>query len=191
MSNAATDLLPPPHCLTRSEGTHTVISARFATGVFTYFITLFAGVWMLGVTAMLAMAISKSLRNEPFVMTINGVQRESTSAEFLLFASFFVLIALTLLATAIFAHRGRLTASVHHDNIELFTGVLGIGRRVRVPRNVVRGVSIVSSGVHSSASGPVKVIRLDGSDVTTGLFLGPAGKAWFAQELRRALNLPT
>ncbi|HLP85864.1 MAG TPA: hypothetical protein VK157_16050 [Phycisphaerales bacterium] len=189
MSNAATDLLPPPHCLTRSEGTHTVISARVSTGMVGWFITAFAAFWTLITTASLVANLFGGLI-ERVRFTPSSTTAEQSPAMFFVLMIPFVLIALGMVAAALYLRRGRVEAKIGHDDIELFTGVMGIGRREHVARNVVRGVSIVSSNMQSSSGRTIQVIRLDGSDVTTGLFLGPAGKAWFAQELRRALNLP-
>jgi hypothetical protein len=99
------------------------------------------------------------------------------------------LMALAGVLAASYLWFGKVVARVTHEQIEIFTGVAGIGRRVRVQRNVVRSVVLRNSPIRVSGRPPLKVVELVGSDVTTGLLLGTSGREWFVQELRALLGL--
>jgi hypothetical protein len=185
-----TDLLPPPHCFTRDECVHILISARNRPSSMGWGITLFAAMWNFILSIQLGFFITQFARNGTFQMTVNGKLREIAAAEFALFLSPFFIVGLLTLLIACFIHCGRVEARVTRDSVNLFTGLFGLGRNRSVPRNLVRDVTIRNAGMKSSSGDNPKVISLEGSDITTGIALGRAGRDWFAQELRRALNLP-
>lgn len=189
--SATTPLLPPPHCFTRDEGTHTLISARVSTGVMGWFLTLFATMWNSVVLVQLVFFAMRLRSGGTFEVTVNGKLRAVSAGEFALFLAPFALVGLGTLLAAIYMRRGRVEARVTHDAVYLFTGVLRLGRSKRVPRELIRDVIIRDAGMRASSGDHPQVISLEGSDVMTGLALGRAGRAWFAQELRAALNLPS
>lgn len=189
--NATMPLLPPPHCFSRDEGTHTLISARVSTGVMGWFVMLFTTMWNSVVLVQLAFFFMRLQRGGTFETTVNGKVRTISAGESALFLAPFVLVGLGTLLAAIYMRRGRVEARVTHDSVHLFTGVMRLGRSTRVPRAVIRDVTIRDAGMRSSSGDHPEVISLEGCDVTTGLALGRAGRAWFVQELRGALKLPS
>lgn len=190
------DMQPPPSfCDRRDEGTRTIISARIETGLFTLLLTVFAAFWSLVVIVIAVSVVSKIMSGAPLMKEVNGVMRASSPAEYLLMLAAFVAVALALDFAAIFANRGRVSFDVDHDSVRLFVGTLGIGRRVRIARASIRGVSLVAprrrrdSTTHGDMTSGPEHISLDGTDISTGAALAPASRAWLARELRQALGL--
>lgn len=182
-------LLPPPGCFTRDEGAFSVVSARVVAGPIAIMTTIFVLLWSCSAFLVIAFVVYPRAGGQKIPMTVNGVPKEASFTDVLPFVIVTGLMALAGLLAALYLWFGKVVARVTHEQIELFTGVAGIGRRVRVQRNVVRSVVLRNSPIRVSGRPPLKVVELVGSDVTTGLLLGTSGREWFAQELRALLGL--
>jgi hypothetical protein len=151
--------------------------------------TAFVLIWSSGAIFMMSVLLSQAAGGKKVPVTVNGVPKELSLTDVLVFLVPIGIMVLAGVMVAAYLWFGRVTARVTHDQIELFTGVAGIGRRVRVNCSVVRAVTVRNSGIRVSGRPPLKVIELVGSDVTTGLLLGTSGREWFAQELRARLGI--